>query len=139
MTSAALIETNTMRPTDQFSLSEQERIHQDQWYPSDQFMNSMPERRDMGSWKEQSNPGGDKARPIKRTANTGRHTPMNMLNSIIDSDNIFFAYGAMRMGWTKLEKFCTKIGWTEPLELERQYGIEDDNYEDGRDKHPAAV
>ena len=59
---------------------------------------------------------------------------MNMLNSIIDSDNIFFAYGAMRMGWTKLEKFCTKVGWTEPLELERQYGIEDDNYEDGRDK-----
>ncbi|MBQ2770503.1 MAG: hypothetical protein IJF41_04635 [Clostridia bacterium] len=133
MTSAALIETGTMRPTDVFPASEQAHIDGDEWTPSDGFMNSMPERTDMGSWKEQSNPGGDKPRPLRRTQNTGRHTPMNMMNSLVDSDNLFFAYGAMRMGWTKIETYMNKLGWTEPLELERQYGIPDEN-NDGADK-----
>ena len=127
MTSAALIETNTMSISDVFPASEQAYIKGDEWTPSDGFMNSMAERKSPNSWKEQSNPDGDKARPLRRTENTNRHTPMNMYNSIIDSDNLFFAYGAMRMGWTKLEKYLVDHGWNEALELERQKGVTDEN------------
>lgn len=127
MTSAALLETNTMSSTDVFPGSEQAHIDGDAWFPSDAFMNSMPERTDTGSWKEQSND-----RPLRRTENTGRHTPMNMINSIIDSDNLFFAYGAMRMGWTKFKAYLQKLGWEEPINLEVQEGIIDE--ETGIDK-----
>ncbi len=108
MTAAALLETGTMTSTDVFPASEE--VKDDEWTPSEAFLNSIPERSDESSWADQS-----ADRPLRRTGNSNRHTPMNMLSSVIDSDNLYFSYGALRMGWTKLEEYLTKLGWTEAI------------------------
>ena len=59
---------------------------------------------------------------ITRTGTSRRHTPMNMESSIIDSDNIFFAWAALKMGWDKYKDFLTFIGMGEnvPFDLPTQ-------------------
>ena len=59
---------------------------------------------------------------VARTGSSNRHTPMNMESSIIDSDNIFFSWAALRMGWEKYKKFLTFIGMGErvPFDLVTQ-------------------
>lgn len=111
MTAAALLETGTMSPSDVFPASEE--IKDDEWMPSEAFLNTIPERTDTATWKDQS-----VNRPLRRTGNSNRHTPMNLLSSVIDSDNLYFSYGALRMGWTKLEQYMEKIGWMEPIEFD---------------------
>ena len=56
---------------------------------------------------------------IARTGSSNRHTPMNMESSIIDSDNIFFSWAALRMGWDKFKDFLSFIGLGErvPFDL----------------------
>lgn len=111
MTAAALLETGTMTTSDVFPASEE--IKDDEWMPSENFLNSIPERTDVATWKEQS-----ADRPLRRTGNSSRHTPMNMISSVIDSDNLYFSYGALRMGWTKLEQYMQKIGWMDTIEFD---------------------
>ncbi len=113
MTSAALIETNTMTVNDEFPASEE--IHNDQWFPSETFLANLADRASTATWKEQSN---DHA--LKRTRSDSRPSPMNMINSIISSDNLFFAYSAMRMGWTKFAAYMDSIGWNTPIPLETE-------------------
>lgn len=50
-------------------------------------------------------------REVNRTNSSGRHTPMNMSSSIIDSDNIYFSWAAMKMGWDKFKSFMAHIGF----------------------------
>ena len=59
---------------------------------------------------------------ITRTGSTRRHTPMNMESSIIDSDNIFFSWAALKMGWDKYKDFLAFIGMGEnvPFDLPTQ-------------------
>ena len=111
MTSAAALETNTMTVNDVFPGSEE--IKTDTWYPSETFLKNLPENSSTLTWKEQSN---DHA--LVRTRADSRKSPMNMTNSIISSDNLFFAYTAMRMGWTKFTAFMDSIGWMKPISLE---------------------
>ena len=49
--------------------------------------------------------------PVRRTANTNRHEPMNMESSIIDSDNVFFSYCALKMGWDTFVWYLEKMGF----------------------------
>ena len=111
MTSAAVLETNTMTMNDVFPLSEE--IRTDRWFPSETFLRNLADNSSTLTWKEQSN---DHA--LVRTRADSRKSPMNVTNSIVSSDNIFFSYAAMRMGWKKFTEFMEKIGWTTSIELE---------------------
>lgn len=59
---------------------------------------------------------------ISRTGSSRRHTPMNMESSIIDSDNIFFAWLALRLGWDRFKEYLAFIGMGEsvPFDLPTQ-------------------
>ena len=59
---------------------------------------------------------------ITRTGNSNRHTPMNMESSIIDSDNIFFSWCALKLGWDRFKEYLTHIGMGEnvPFDLPTQ-------------------
>lgn len=59
---------------------------------------------------------------ITRTGSSNRHTPMNMESSIIDSDNIFFAWLALRLGWDRFKEYLGFIGMGEnvPFDLPTQ-------------------
>ena len=59
---------------------------------------------------------------ITRTGTSRRHTPMNMESSIIDSDNIFFAWCALRLGWDRFKNYLSYIGMGEkvPFDLPTQ-------------------
>ena len=110
MTAAALLETGTMTMNDVFPESEKANINVDEWVPSESLA---------PGFMEQSN-----NRPLRRTESTNRsNNPsyvMNMQNSIITSDNLFFAYGALRLGWDKFYDYLDKLGWREGIEFELQ-------------------
>ena len=59
---------------------------------------------------------------VARTGNSNRHEPMNMESSIIDSDNIFFSWAALKMGWDRYKNFLAFIGLGErvPFDLTTQ-------------------
>ena len=59
---------------------------------------------------------------ITRTGTSNRHTPMNMESSIIDSDNIFFAWLALKLGWERFKEYLAFIGMGEnvPFDLPTQ-------------------
>ena len=59
---------------------------------------------------------------ITRTGSSNRHTPMNMESSIIDSDNIFFAWLALKLGWDRFKEYMSFIGMGEsvPFDLPAQ-------------------
>ena len=58
---------------------------------------------------------------IARTSRS-KNSPMNMEQSIIYSDNIFFSWAALRMGWDKFKSFMTFAGLGEsvPFDLPTQ-------------------
>ena len=55
---------------------------------------------------------------VTRTYTSNRHTPMNMESSIIDSDNIYFSWAAMNMGWEKFKSYLTYVGIGEKVPFE---------------------
>ncbi len=112
MTSAALLETNSMTLNDQFPASE-DIVQQDKWFPSEAFLNNLPERASTESWYDQSHDHF-----LVRTHSDSRPAPMNMTNSLSSSDNLYLAYAAMRMGWTKFQAFMDSIGWNNAITLE---------------------
>ncbi len=114
MTSAAMLETQTMTANDVFPGSE--TIHDDEWMPSETFMNSLQDRASTQTFYDQA-----VGKPLKRTRSDSRPTPMNLTNSIISSDNLFFAYSALRMGWNKYSDFfINKLHWETPISLEAE-------------------
>ncbi len=114
LTSAALLETNTMTINDVFPASE-EIVQQDKWFPSETFLNNLQERASADTWYDQS-----QDHFLVRTHSDSRPSPMNMTNSVLSSDNLFFSYAAMRMGWTKFSTFMDSIGWNTAIQLEAQ-------------------
>ena len=114
MTCAALIESGTLSVEDVFP--PYETVKNDQWLPSETFMSSLEERSDSRPFYDQSY-----QRALKRTRSDSRPSPMNMINSVISSDNLFFAYCAMKMGWTKYKSyFQNTLKWETPMSLEAQ-------------------
>lgn len=110
LTGLAALETGTLTLTDEFPL-DKEKIQngaargasgdlKDTWYVS------------KGEW---AFTGVEK---VNRTGNSNRHTPMNMESSIIDSDNIFFSWAAMKMGWAKFKSYLTYVGVGEKIPFE---------------------
>ena len=59
---------------------------------------------------------------VTRTASTNRRGPMNMKNCMIQSDNIYFAYLGMKIGWDTLKRYLTVMGMGEaiPFDLPTQ-------------------
>ena len=59
---------------------------------------------------------------VTRTLSTNRREPMNMKNCMIQSDNIYFAYLGMRIGWDTLKRYLTVMGMGEavPFDLPTQ-------------------
>lgn len=59
---------------------------------------------------------------VTRTYSTNRRGPMNLKNCIIQSDNIYFAYCAMKMGWDTFKRYLTVMGMGEsiPFDLPTQ-------------------
>ncbi|MCL2695052.1 MAG: penicillin-binding transpeptidase domain-containing protein [Clostridiales bacterium] len=97
LTAACTLESGAFGPNDIFPSSERVRIDPiagDVWFPTAR--------------------GGEFAHtgiaPIRRTGNSNRHTPANMESSIIDSDNIYFSYCALKMGWDTFIWYLEKIG-----------------------------
>ena len=59
---------------------------------------------------------------VTRTWSTNRRGPMNMKNCMIQSDNIYFAYLGMKIGWDTLKRYLTIMGMGEsvPFDLPTQ-------------------
>ena len=59
---------------------------------------------------------------VTRTYSTNRRGPMNMKNCMIQSDNIYFAYLGMKIGWDTLKRYLTVMGMGEaiPFDLPTQ-------------------
>ena len=59
---------------------------------------------------------------VTRTYSTNRRGPMNMKNCMIQSDNIYFAYLGMKIGWDTLKRYLTVMGMGEavPFNLPNQ-------------------
>ena len=59
---------------------------------------------------------------VTRTWSTNRRGPMNMKNCMIQSDNIYFAYLGMKIGWDTLKRYLTVMGMGEaiPFDLPTQ-------------------
>lgn len=60
--------------------------------------------------------------PIKRTRVRNRTTPMNMRNSMLHSDNIYFASLALKLGAEGLTSFVTGMGLGEAIPFELPVG-----------------
>ena len=69
--------------------------------------------------------------PITRVSNYSG--PVNMSNAITKSDNIYFADGALKAGWEKLEPFLKMIGFDERIPFDLRVSkpgyLNSDNYE----------
>jgi penicillin-binding protein len=52
---------------------------------------------------------------ITRVTLRNRHTPLNMHNGMIDSDNIYFAYAALRTGIDAFAGFTDRLGLNEAI------------------------
>lgn len=97
LTGSLGIESGTISWASEFPSTEV--IKWDVWYPS----------RSGGQF---SSLGIEK---VTRTENSNRHTPMNLTNSIIDSDNIFFSWTALQMGWDNFIKGMENVGMNEAI------------------------
>lgn len=112
LTALCALETNTLTPEDEFP--------SDEWIWEAKYKGSSGYK---DSWRVQSGAWAwTGIEEVNRTGTSNRHTPMNMESSIIDSDNIYFAWAAMNIGWTKLKSFMAHIGIGEtvPFDLKTE-------------------
>ena len=72
---------------------------------------------------------------VTRTWSTNRRGPMNMKNCMIQSDNIYFAYLGMKIGWDTLKKYLTIMGMGEavPFDLPTQKSQIKNTGDDGKE------
>ncbi len=99
-TAAVALESGAMTKETAFPQSI-ERIEDDKWIPSDSG--------EFGPWGYAA---------ITRVALRNRHSPLNMHNGIIDSDNIYFAYASLRTGETLFSELLQKAGLDEAMPFE---------------------
>lgn len=97
-TAAVALESGAMTPTTTFPMNK-ETIEEDKWLPSDNG--------EFGPWGYAS---------ITRVHLEHRHSPpLNMHNGMIDSDNIYFAYAALKTGTDAFVSFMENAGYTESI------------------------
>lgn len=100
-TASVALESGAMTPNTAFPMNV-EKIEEDKWIPAD--------RGEFGPWGYAA---------ITRVALNNRHSPpLNMKTGMIDSDNIYFAYAALRTGEAAFEKFMETAGYTESIPFE---------------------
>ena len=101
-TAAAALESGSMTPSTEFPQGRGETIEDDRrWRPSDSG--------EFGPWGYAY---------ITRVSLNNRHYPLNMHSGIIDSDNIYFAYAALRTGEESFSQFMTRVGLTEAVDFD---------------------
>jgi penicillin-binding protein len=86
-----------MTPSTEFP-SRNEKIEEDKWRPSDTG--------EFGPWR---------GAVITRVYINNRKSPLNMKNAMLDSDNIYFAYSALRTGISDYLDYIEPIGFTEAV------------------------
>ncbi len=100
-TASVALESGAMMPNTAFPMNV-EKIEEDKWIPADHG--------EFGPWGYAA---------ITRVALNNRHSPpLNMKTGMIDSDNIYFAYAALRTGEAAFEKFMETAGYTESVPFE---------------------
>ena len=98
-TAAAALESGAMTAETEFPANEV--IEENKWRPSDDG--------EFGPWGYSF---------ITRIGLRNRHLPLNMYAGIVDSDNIYFAYAALRTGIENFEAYMQKIGMAEKMPFE---------------------
>ncbi len=91
-TAAAVLESGAMKASDVFPKNE--HIEDNRWVPSADG--------EFGPWAYSY---------ITRVKINNRHSPLNMHNAIIDSDNIYFAYATLKAGEETFETYMTRYGF----------------------------
>ncbi len=100
-TASAALESGSMTTTTEFPFNV-ESIEEDKWIPAG--------RGEFGPWGYAA---------ITRVKLNNRHSPpLNMRTGMIDSDNIYFAYAALRTGVEKFSSFMENAGYTESIPFE---------------------
>lgn len=97
-TAAAALESGAMTVETEFPFDKERIDDKLYWTPSDTG--------EFGPWRYSK---------ITRITLNVRHTPLNMHNGMIDSDNIYFAYSALRIGADFYEQFCDNLGLNEAI------------------------
>ncbi len=97
-TAAVALESGAMSPESTFPM-DKEHIEEDKWLPSD--------RGEFGPWGYAS---------ITRVHLDHRHSPpLNMHTGMIDSDNIYFSYAALKTGTDAFVSYMENAGYTESI------------------------
>ncbi len=97
-TAAVALESGSMTTDSTFPM-DKERIEEDKWLPSDNG--------EFGPWGYAS---------ITRVHLNHRNSPpLNMHSGMIDSDNIYFAYAALKTGTDSFVSFMENAGYTESV------------------------
>ncbi|HWR22023.1 MAG TPA: penicillin-binding transpeptidase domain-containing protein [Feifaniaceae bacterium] len=97
-TAAVALESGAMTPESTFPMN-RETIEEDKWLPSDNG--------EFGPWGYAT---------ITRVHLQHRHSPpLNMHTGMIDSDNIYFAYAALKTGTDAFVSFMENAGYTESI------------------------
>ncbi len=99
-TASVALESGAMSPNTAFPTNV-ETIEEDKWIPADNG--------EFGPWGYAA---------ITRVQLNNRHTPLNMRNGMIDSDNIYFAYSALRTGDAIFAQFMENAGFNESIPFE---------------------
>ena len=97
-TAAVALESGAMSPDSAFPMNK-ETIEEDKWLPSD--------RGEFGPWGYAA---------ITRVHLDHRHSPpLNMHSGMIDSDNIYFSYAALKTGVDAFVRFMENAGYAESV------------------------
>lgn len=96
-TAAAALSSGAMTTETEFPTS-RERIEDNKWRPSDDG--------EFGPWRYAI---------ITRVEFKNRRDPLNMHNGMIYSDNIYFAYSALKMGEDAFRSYIEPLGFTEGM------------------------
>lgn len=111
-TAAAALESGAMQPDTVFPEGRGETIEvvQGNRYPSDKTSWLPSDRGEFGPWA---------GAPIIRVTMRNRSSPpLNMKNGMVDSDNIYFAYAALRTGIEDFTAFTDRLGLNESVPFE---------------------
>jgi cell division protein FtsI/penicillin-binding protein 2 len=106
-TGVGSLEAGTVTPDTLFPEEEMQHIHNARYKTSSGWKDVWEVKRGTYAYT-----GIDE---ITRTGSSNRHTPMNMESSIIDSDNIFFAWLALKLGWDRFKEYLSFIGMGETV------------------------
>lgn len=109
LTALASLETGTFTTTTEFP-TETEKIKIAAYRGTSGFKDS---------WKVQSGAWAfTNIDEVNRTNSSGRKGPMDMESSIVYSDNIYFSWTAMSLGWEKFKSYLSYIGVGERVPFE---------------------